>query len=148
MIKQLLVAAAILSATPALAESPWLVKSQDAGYVMPADWASFTCSIYSDRVELVRYVGQSGLSVKEVRAITLAGDIEAEIRLAAAEELSGDGTLCDAPGTRITAHLPTDGDEGGLLLYGQSTCSQDGVRRGEHSTPLVNLVNGLCGSLR
>lgn len=148
MIKHLLVVAATLFAMPALADSPWLVKSQDSGYVMPADWAAFQCSVYSDRVEIVRAVGQSGLSVKEVRAIALSGDIENEIRLAAAEELVDAGTLCDAPGTRITAHLPTDANQGGLLLFGQSTCSQDGERRGEHSTPLVNLTNGLCGSLR
>lgn len=147
MIKQLL-AISTLFATPALAANPWLVKSQDAGYVMPADWQTFTCSIYSDRVEIVRSVGQSGITTKEVRAITLQGDIENEIRLAAAETLTDNGTLCDAPGTRISAYLPTDGDGGGLLLYGQSTCSQDGERQGEHSTPLINLANGLCGSLR
>jgi hypothetical protein len=145
MIKQLLAAAALF-ATPALADSPWLVKSQDSGYVMPADWATFTCRIYSDRVEIVRYVG-AGISTKEVHAITLTGDIESEIRLAAAESLTDSGTLCDLPGTSITAHLPTDGDQDGLLLYGQSTCFQDGERRGEHSTPLINLTNGLCDSL-
>ncbi len=149
MIKQLLVTATFFAASaPAFAETPWLTKSQDSGYVMPADWASFSCSIFSDRVEIVRYVGQAGISTKEVRAISLSGDIEGEIRLAASEALTDSGTMCDAPGTRIVAHLPTNSEEGGLLLFGESTCSQDGERRGEHSTPLVNLTNGLCGSLR
>lgn len=147
MFKQLLVVATLVT-TPALAESPWLVKAQDSGYVMPADLATFFCSIFSDRIEIERQVGQAGISTKEVRAITLTGEIETEIRLAAAESLTDEGTLCDAPGTRITANISTDDGQNALLLYGQSTCSQDGERKGEHSTPLINLTNGLCGSLR
>lgn len=146
MIKQILAVAALLS-TPALAETPWLVKSQNAGFVMPAFWQTFTCSIYADRVEIQRSFGQSGLNSLESRPVTLAGDVAAAIRGAALESLTDDGTLCDAPGTRITAYLPTDSDSQGLLLLGRSTCSQDGERKGEHSTPLIALANALCGSM-
>lgn len=145
MIKQLALIAAVF-ATPALAETPWLVKSQNSGYVRQQDAQSVTCSIYSNRVEVVRYVG-SGLSVKEVRPVALTGDFATEIRLAASETLSDEGTLCDAPGTRITAHLPTDTNNDGLLLFAVSSCYRDGRREGEHSSPLINLTNGLCGSL-
>jgi hypothetical protein len=144
MIKQLALVASFLAA-PAQAETAWLVKSQDAGYVMQRHWQTFVCSVFSDRVEIVRAFGPSGLSTKEVRPVELSGDVAQEIRLAAGEALTDSGTLCDAPGTRITAHLP---GEDGLLLYGRSTCSQDGEREGEHSTPLIALANGLCGEMR
>lgn len=76
----------------------------------------------------------------------MQGDIETLINAAVSEPLESSGAMCDAAGTKITAVVPNA--EEPLLPFGVSTCSQDGIRKGNNSSILMNIANGLCGDMR
>ncbi len=128
----------------ALAESPLLVKAQNAGFTRPEYQQSFECQIFADRVVIQRSFGES-VNTSETRKIELNGDVAQLIRKSSQENFESAPTLCDAPAVRVIASNESAGVE--FLLYGHSTCSQDGARNGEASTVLKNLVNALCGEM-
>jgi hypothetical protein len=123
--------------------APILQKYQDAGYVMPQNYEAFSCQIFMDHIKIDRAFAM-GASFSEQRPVTIGEGILELIVAAESDQLVSDGTICDAPATRISAYKP---DGTSILLYGFSTCNADGSRNGEAATILKNFVNAVCGDI-
>lgn len=137
---------ATLLATSAFAADavPLLKKSQNSGFTPPEFHQSLECSVFADKVVIVRSFGGT-VTATEERAVVLAGEVEKLIAAAASEAFVAEATICDAPGTSVSA-IVKEGEE--LLLHGVSTCSKDGTRNGKNSMILLNIANSLCGDMR
>jgi hypothetical protein len=119
------------------AEQALLTKTNFPGFQPAFSIRTEHCELFADRVVITRQFGLTH-GIRETRQIQLFADLKLLIAEAAAEELkSNANSLCDGPGTVVSA--------GDVLLYSSGGCGVAGSERVGHATKqLRDMIDLYC----
>lgn len=126
----------------ATAATPLLVHQEASGFTPPEWRFSTTCEIYLDRVEQKTTLVESGVTVSRSFPVTISANISDVIAAAKKETFESGSTICDGGYIATSAYLPGSPDP--IVLFAESTCSDDGERQGAASFHLKKIVASFC----
>lgn len=121
-------------------KGPLMSKSESPGFTPEAHAKFKVCNIYTDRIELEKGVGS--ISVKEVKPISLSGDVYGLIEKASKAKQSTSHGPTDGPGASYSVAV-TEG-----TLTKLKALFQKGIinktTEGQSALHLKNLMDYLC----
>lgn len=142
--KNLIAIVFAVSSVSAFADQVIVTKSNHTGFTAPQYARNETCTVYTDRVVVTKYLGRdaNGVKLEETTPIELSGNIEGLLAAAADEKVEQkDNGLCDGPSTLIAA----GNVEHAAVLFATGGCGNKGSERvGPASRILVELVDRYC----
>lgn len=105
---------------------------------------TFSCKIYSDRVEIVRSLGYENIVFSQTQAINVAGNIFETLNDAKREQYKIDQTICQSGKMSIVAYSGA-GPDAAFKLAEKINCDHAGQREGFNSKVLLRFVTRVCG---